>query len=353
MKVLFAPISPDNPYQSNLKKGLERFGVEVSFVHKNTLLYFFRVACGRHRYDLLHLHWSHNYILDNSLLISVLKTILFFCSIYFFRCRGTRIVWTVHNLEEHERRHPNWEKHVNKLLLMFYDRIIVHSEYCKLRAIDHWQDVDKSKYKVIPHGNYIENYPNDLSQEEARKFLDLSKDSKVFLFFGLIRGYKGVDSLIELFKSDDLKDALLLVAGMPKTDEIWQYLIGQTAIAPHDNIKLYLEYLPDENIQYLMNASDAVLFSFSDIFTSGSVILAMSFGKAIIAPDLPALETLKKSGGIKSYNQTNIDDLNKLLVTLSKEKAAVLGKRNYHAILSLGWYGVAKQTFRVYENALK
>jgi beta-1,4-mannosyltransferase len=43
-----------------------------------------------------------------------------------------------------------------------------------------------SKLHVIPHGHYIDAYPNEISQEDARTALDLPDDARVFLFLGRI-----------------------------------------------------------------------------------------------------------------------------------------------------------------------
>ena len=49
---------------------------------------------------------------------------------------------------------------------------------------------------------------------------------------------------------------------------------------------LALRYIPDAELQVWLRAADVVVLPFRDILTSGSAILALSFGRAVVAPAL-------------------------------------------------------------------
>ena len=72
----------------------------------------------------------------------------------------------------------------------------------------------KKPRNLCPHPLF-DNFGNSLSKEEAIKKLNLNKEDINFLFFGLIRGYKGLDILIEAMADERLKafPIKLLVAG--------------------------------------------------------------------------------------------------------------------------------------------
>src|SRR5699024_1267296 len=65
----------------------------------------------------------------------------------------------------------------------------------------------------IEHPHYKNYYINQISKEEARIKLKIEKDKFVFLFFGQIRPYKNVISLVEAFIQLNEKDSILLIAG--------------------------------------------------------------------------------------------------------------------------------------------
>ncbi len=348
MKILFAPVAHKNPYQSSLKAYLEAMGGEVSLISDNRPRRFLQQALSGSSCDVLHLHWTDGYILDDSLSMSLVKSTVFLASLYVHKLKGGKVVWTLHNLGEHERRHPGLEKHVHGLLLKLCDRVIVHSDYCRDTALRFWSGISPDKFRVVPHGSYVGIYPNEISREEARDVLNLPPDKKVVLLFGLLRGYKGFEDLIELFHSKPLHDVILLIAGKPANDTVTRRI--EELAEGCSNIRLVLKYIPDSEIQQYMNACDAVVYSFMEIFTSGSVILAMSFGKAIIAPALPALESLITSGGIRSYKPNDMTDLKKQIIDLQQTEVDKLGDLNYQAVLPLNWQRVAKETFQIYNN---
>ena len=68
--------------------------------------------------------------------------------------------------------------------------------------------------RVIPLANNSK-FVDRLDLEDARARLGISH-SKVLLFFGLIRKYKGVTALIKAFEMIEEKDVLLMIVG-----EIW------------------------------------------------------------------------------------------------------------------------------------
>jgi len=351
MKILFAPIAKGNPYQNQLKLHLEKLGAKVTFVEDNRPRTLLRMAVLGPRFDVLHLHWTNSYTLDGSFVFSLVKTLIFLSSLQVMALRGTQVVWTVHNLSEHERRHAGFEAWLLRRLSKFCGRIIVHNEYCRDEAVRLWQDAVHDKYRVIPHGNYIDAYPNEMSKELSRNTLGLPHDKKMFLCFGLIRRYKGLEKVIEAFASDELQDSILLIAGRPLDNGIKNQL--QQKVQGHHNIRLFLEHIPDENVQLFMKACDAVIFSFTDIFTSGSVVLAMSFGKPVISPDLPSLRPFVEDGGAVTYSNGNVKSLVNVILGLKDAEMISFGKKNKDLALRYGWDSIANSTLEVYEQIKK
>jgi glycosyltransferase involved in cell wall biosynthesis len=66
-----------------------------------------------------------------------------------------------------------------------------------------------------------------------------------------------------------------------------------------DGIKLNLNYLDDDQIQYFLNAADVVVLPYKKLTNSGVLFLAMSFGKPVICSDQgSASEIIKDNFGI-------------------------------------------------------
>ena len=76
------------------------------------------------------------------------------------------------------------------------------------------QQLQKRGVVVVPHGNYIERYPNHISRQEALQQLDLPGGEFVYLFLGLLRPYKGVEDLIDAFNKLAPPTGRLLIVGI-------------------------------------------------------------------------------------------------------------------------------------------
>ncbi len=100
-----------------------------------------------------------------------------------------------------------------------------------------------------------------------------------------------------------------------------------------------------------MEAADAVVFPFKDILTSGSIFLAMSFGKAIIVPKLESLEEIIAVGGAICFDPEDPDGLKSALKTALTSDLEGLGQINLNAAKLLSWDKIARQTADVYATA--
>lgn len=93
-----------------------------------------------------------------------------------------------------------------------------------------------------------------------------------------------------------------------------------------------------------------MVLPYRDIINSGSAILGMSFGKAIIAPRLGCIpEILKSEGGIlyDSNDKNGLLKAMKLALT-SKNKIVEIGKSNSELAKKMDWKDIAASTGKVY-----
>jgi glycosyltransferase involved in cell wall biosynthesis len=201
---------------------------------------------------------------------------------------------------------------------------------------------------VIPHGHFIDSYENTVSREEAREWLGVG-DEPVFLFFGNVRPYKGVDDLVAAFKRLD-GDARLFVVGRSLDDEEADARL-RAACAEDDRITTVFEFVPEADIQRYMNAADALVLPFEEVLTSGSAILGMSFGRAVVAPRLGCLPDVLSETPELLYRPDDPDGLYDALRRAREADLEAAGQRNYEKVRGYDWNGIAARTRSVYENA--
>lgn len=353
MKILFMPFYRDNPYQIELANALRGYGVETKFVNlsRKRLFPILRTVFQNSRPDIIHLHWTGAFLVTRNRAASILKACLIILEFLILKIIGISIVWTVHNLFDHEKINPEIEKYFNYICCTgIYDKIIVLSSFSVEAAIKAYRLPNhlRDKFIIIPHGHYIKSYNNNISKNQARDKLGLSAENIVFLYFGLIRPYKGILYMVEEFKKVLNSRARLLIAGNPKSDILKHEL--ERCCKGHKLIKIYPKFIKDDEIEIYMNAADIVVLPFNDILNSGSVILAMSFGKAVICPKLGAIpEIIDEKGGFL-YDPDDKSGLLKAMNEAIKSDLFSMGQNNYEKVKSFDWERIAEKTYGVYKS---
>lgn len=353
-------MSPDytdaNPYQAGLISGIEAADVEVIPVPADGVAPFL-AAWRRHgRPDVLHLHWIHRFVVTERrwpTIYTILLGARLVVELLLLRLAGVGLVWTVHNVVSHERTCPQAELVLRHIVARTVDAMIVHCADARAIVQESYrlsQDAD-ARIAVIPHGNYDAFYRRDLAQTEARHELGLPRDEPVLLYFGLIREYKRVPALIESFRSLDLDAGHLLVVGNPWNDALLE-AVERTADSD-PRVHTVLEYVPDRNVPTYLAAADAVVLPYDDILTSGSAILGMTFGRAVIAPRrgcLPSL--LGEKGGIMFDSDSSDEPLREALVDamVDRDRLLAAGRRNRRVADRLEWEAIGAATATVYRR---
>jgi beta-1,4-mannosyltransferase len=349
VKVLFFPYWPTNPYQPNLATALGEKGIIIQGVEDTS---FQTLKYSVKDQDILHLHWTNPYLLAPKISDSLHMTFLFFRFLFFQKAIGRKIVWTVHNLGEHEPRHPGLELFCHRLLAKISDGIIVHSQYAQKKILETYRlGHQADKTRIIPHGNYIDNYPNEIPREQARARLNIGTEKIVFLLLGQIRPYKGFSELISAFTRIATGNELLLMAGKPLNEQIKTEI--SHLVADKKDIMFYSEFVPDDDLQVFMNAADAVVFPYRYIFTSGSILLAMSFAKAVIVPNLEGLAEITGVGGALTYDPQNRNGLEKALAKACSADVKKLGRLNFKEAQRLSWEFIAGKTADFYTEIIR
>ena len=125
------------------------------------------------------------------------------------------------------------------------------------------------------------------------------KESKKVLFFGSITPSKGLDDLIVAFSHvHNLRnDARLIIAGKPTKYVDMSYFID---LIQTYNLQEFVitdsRYIPNEEISALMNLSDVVVYPYHNSTTSGSLQVAYTFGRPVIATDVGGLPEVVEDG---------------------------------------------------------
>lgn len=191
------------------------------------------------------------------------------------------VVLTVHDTVPFNGEHISlFQNLAFDLPVRLVDHVIVHTEAAAARLAK--RGVLKSKISVIKHGPLSLNvepddiFANSLSVHEGRK---------IFVLFGEIKHYKGLDILVEAVgKLDDSTrvNIRIVVAGRPRMD-LQSITSRIDALGVQKNFDIRLGRLSEPEIAALFSRADCFLFPYRQIDASGVYFLAKSYGKWMIA----------------------------------------------------------------------
>jgi glycosyltransferase involved in cell wall biosynthesis len=357
VRALFAPdFGTGNPYQSNLAGALSARGIEVVSRGYGRVFPLLGAMKKHGGPPILHLHWTQTFLTRGgrrSVPWSCLLATRFFLELALLKLRGVKLVWTVHNLYDHERRVPV-ERTVNRLLYRLVDQVIVLCDTARQTVHDAWgiKGSLAGKTNVVLHGNYIDSYPGDVDRVQSRRELGIGADEVLFLFVGAIRGYKGVEDLIRAFRNLGAVHARLIVAGRPKTEAV-QRAIARLAEGD-DRIRLELRWVPEREVRVLLEAADAVVVPYRDTLGAGSPLLATSFGKAVVSSRVGCIpEIVDEANAELLYDAADPDGLARALDRALAIDLHAIGRRNRRrAEVTFAWEKIGKDTEAVYQRAL-
>ena len=174
------------------------------------------------------------------------------------RARGVRIVWTAHNLYPHDggkgaavHRFARW------FIVRIAHRIFVHGPSAAAIVRAEFK-IDDERLRLIPHGNWIDTYPNTIGRLEARQRLGLPESAHVFLFIGLCKPYKGLDALIDAMVS--LEPGSVLVIAGKFFSATYQAAISAMAerLGPQ-KVLIRPGFVDYRDLQVFLNAADTVV----------------------------------------------------------------------------------------------
>jgi glycosyltransferase involved in cell wall biosynthesis len=218
------------------------------------------------------------------------------------RWHGQRIHLLVHDVERLDQSTPqNW---LNDLLVNFLRRRILgrgcHHAYTFSQAaadeLLHHAPGLKDRLTVLRHGHFLDLPLPVPTQAQARQELQIKEGTMTLLFFGQIKESKGLDILLEAMNLIHDSDIHLIIAGSARDVDPQDLIQSLVEPSVQNQIHLHNRYISDQERDALFKACDVMIIPYRRIYNSGVLMMGLSYGKTVIASDLPANREIVQNG---------------------------------------------------------
>ena len=249
--------------------------------------------------DILHIHWPEQVFWQagapEQSAVAAASTLR---ALARWKSGGARIVWMVHNTAPHDLapwQREIWSGFYREGLGRLCDGFLTLSPSTLTVAREAIPELRDKPGAFALHPTYPGVWrPASLRPATCAR-LGFPEEAKVIACLGLVRAYKGLDELVEVFRSLPDERLRLLIAGKPVPAEAADTL---RALAQNDGrIRLVLSHLEVEEFCQYKAVADLIVIPFRNYLHSASLIHGISAGRTVLTPDAPFSRDLRAQFG--------------------------------------------------------
>jgi glycosyltransferase involved in cell wall biosynthesis len=225
------------------------------------------------------------------------------------------------------------------------DVVVAHSEHGAARLRDE-VGLDPAGVRVIPHGAF--DYLTRLPQEKPLPAELEGAEGPVILFFGLLRPYKGLDTLLGAFR--EVAGAEIWIVGNPPKDV--EPLRRLSAEAPRP-VRFLTRFVEDAEIPPIFRRADLVVLPYRDAEHSGVLYTGLAFGKPLVLSAVGGFREVAATGAARLVQPEDPAGLAQALQELVTDADARKRLAQAAAEAATGpysWDAVATQTLTLYDE---
>ncbi|MEC3881229.1 glycosyltransferase family 4 protein [Parapedobacter sp. 10938] len=276
---------------------------------------------------LVHLNWFEN-IDDRGFFVALRSFLRKLTVLAVIRLSGKPLIWTLHNRVSHEKGAAFFSHTLIRLLVRWSDRIIIHSGQSEAVLATYGAQVSE-RVIHLPHPHFIGAYGDTVSATTRQG------DNLDLLFIGMVKPYKNLELLIDVVRKFG-PHVRLTIAGKA-IDESYQQTLASRA-ENTGNVTLLPYFIPDGEIAGMLGEADAVVspYDLASSLNSGTVILAFSYKKTVICPEIGTISGLGSRMVDTFCYRYGTDEEHRMALTQQIEQALVRKRDDPAALDQMG-----------------
>ena len=200
--------------------------------------------------------------------------------------------------------------------------------------------VPEDSIEIVPHGTYGDFYGEKIDKTQAKEKFGIPAKSTVFLFFGNIKGYKGIFNLLSRFQKlrERRDDIYLIIAGRVLDQELMPELTKQTMDA---NILFRPGFVQNDEVIDYFSSADLCVLPYEQVLTSGAAMLSVTMRCPVLAPSIGILpEVITPEIGLLF---DSFDDMQEQMEMVALGEISLFVDEQFdEAIATFDWKNLAK-----------
>lgn len=265
---------------------------------------------------------------------------------------GSKLIYDAHELESNRN---GLSKNLGKMTLLcekflwrFVDKLIVVSP-----SISKWYEdnIGKKDTEIIMNSPLLNENNFDTSKDKSyfRNKFNISYDSKIFLYIGILGKGRGIELIIEAFKRNDLRSHIVFLGYGELKDKL------ENSSKEHRNIHIH-DAVPHNEVVTIAKSADVGLcfiqnVSLSDYYCLPNKLFEYAFAEIpVLASNFPDISMV-----IKKYNLGKCSDLDSESIYNSIkefEQMKELPKIITRDLYDLGWSAQENKLIKMYKTLL-
>jgi len=234
--------------------------------------------------------------------------------------------------------------HAPAQLLRRLPAVVVHTEGARRAVVE--QGLAPDRVHVIRHGAFT--HLTRLAAQAALPRELTAGDRPVALYFGLIRPYKGIETLLEAWRG--VEGAELWIVGRPLFD-----ITSLRAAAPA-SVRFVPRFVSDAEQAALFDRADLVVLPYARgarFGFSGVLATALGFGRAAVVSDVDGFTELIELGAARGVPAGDAGTLGRVLGELlgdPSQRERLAAEARAAAKGPYSWDTAARATLELYET---
>lgn len=267
-----------------------------------------------------------------------------------------KAVYTIHDVVSNLEKNQS-SKLLTNFVIKLSDKVFTHNQFSKNQIQDLFRQATNN-IAIIPHGNYVPFIKIEKNNIASREYLNIPKQKKVLLFFGMIKRMKGLELMLSALSriKDRHPDILLVIAGKVWEGDFSRYQKIIDNLDLHHYCIIRNQYIPSDDVDHYFSAADLVVLPYKRISQSGVLMMAVSYQKAVLSSNLePFKEVLTDNETGFFFQSENTESLAEKVINIFDDDKLLnrIGKSGFDLINTTYHWNTIGKSLKTEYNTIR